>query len=88
MGEHVKNDEEEQKRLRMEYLEIASVVNTILERRYFPAVIEALKNKSNEKFEKVCNDAQIPPLARPLLWKTLNDVYKARKNNNPWMTGA
>ena len=70
---------------RLEYLEMASVVNTILEKRYFVQVTGALKKGSYDDFKIVCVSAKIPNRAWPHLWDALQKAYAENQRENPWL---
>lgn len=88
MGKRIekKADNEEMMKKRLDYLEMASVVNTLLEKRYFPRVMQALDKNKQADFEKICDDADIPASVRNMLWETLRKVWNATKVEAPWMT--
>jgi hypothetical protein len=88
MGEEneKKAEEEQMMKKRYQYLEMASIVNTLLEKRYFRHVMKALKEDKQADFEKICDSADIPDEMRNLLWEMLKKVWMATNVENPWMT--
>jgi hypothetical protein len=85
-GIEKKTDDERIMKKRMQYLEMASVVNTLLEKRYFPRVMKALEANKQGDFEKLCDEADIPAGVRNMLWEMLLKVWKATKDEAPWIT--
>jgi hypothetical protein len=73
-------------RKRVQYLEMASIVNTLLERRYFSEVIKALEKDSQDDFEKICEKANVPNGARNQFWEILKKTWKASSDETPWLT--
>ena len=90
MGKSVKTDKEEAAtgnidKKRLEYLEMASIVNTILEKRYFEQVTEAMKKSSYDDFARICESAKIPSRTWKILWDTLQKAHTESLKDNPWL---
>ena len=85
-----KQDAEERLQMkRLNYLESALIMNRLLDTRYFPDVVKALKkgNKGKNAFEKVCKDTEIPDGMVDTLWKTLLDVDSKMALEPGWIPG-
>ena len=72
------------------YLEVAMTMNRLLDRRYFPKVVEALKKRDKGKgaFAKLCKDIEIPDAMVDMLWKTLLGVSSEMALEPGWIPGT
>jgi len=85
MGERVSTGKVDIEKERLKFLEMSSLVNTVLEKRYFPKVIEALEKNKQKDFETICDSAEVPNGVRNMLWETLKNAYEASEKENPWL---
>ncbi len=85
-----KPDADEKLRMkRLNYLDSALVLNRLLDNKYFPDVVKALKkgDKGKTAFEKICKKAEVPEGMIGTLWKTLVDVDSKMAQEPGWIPG-
>lgn len=82
-----KNDDEEFRKKRLNYLESAMIMNRLLDKRYFPRVLEALSKKEDGKadFQKLCTELKIPDTMVDTLWKTFLEVEHKMGQTPGWI---
>jgi hypothetical protein len=76
-----------QDKKRQNYLESAMIMNRLLDSRYFPDVLAALKKKEQGKtdFKNLCKDLKIPDGMIDTLWNTLLGVDNKMADEPGWI---
>jgi hypothetical protein len=81
----------ELRKKRVKYMEMVTIVETVLQRENFPDFAGALKNPDKKlgkaQFETACDTAKIPDKVRNKLWDYLKEMWIASGNEAPWLTG-
>ena len=82
-----KIDDEAFMKKRLNYLESAMIMNRLLDKRYFPQVLEALKKREDGKadFQKICTTLKIPDAMVDTLWKTFLEVDQKMAQAPGWI---
>jgi hypothetical protein len=77
----------ELRRKRVMYMEMVTIVETVLQRENYKKFAEAIKNDKRNEYEAACDSAKIPINVRNKLWEILKDMWQASGNEAPWLTG-
>jgi hypothetical protein len=85
VNENEKAGDMKEMQRRLQFLEMASIVNTIMEKRYYSKLVGSLEQDDPAKFEALCETAKIPKAMRNELWSLLK---KSWTSETPWMSGT